>query len=173
MIGTFRPKLHRPRDTEATRCGFASAVAATPESTLAAVAGYSQTPLAKKLGLKPGLRLLLVGAPSTWRDANIASDVLVVSPRSKERADVAIAFFTNRSSLAEDVEALATRITPSGALWLAWPRGAGGHLSDITDNEVRRIVLPLGLVDTKVAALDDDWSGLKFVWRKERRGSLG
>ena len=78
-----------------------------------------------------------------------------------------------RELLDKGVETLAARITPRGALWLAWPRRAGGHLGDITDNEVRRIVLPLGLVDTKVAALDDDWSGLKFVWRKERRGSLG
>jgi len=136
------------------------------------VDGYSQSPLAKKLGLKPGLRLLLVGAPADWGHSNIAGDVEFVSTHSKVRADVVIAFFTTRSSLDKGVEALAARITPGGALWLAWPRRAGGHDSDITDNEVRRIVLPLGLVDTKVAALDDDWSGLKFVWRKERRASL-
>ena len=59
-----------------------------------------------------------------------------------------------------------------GALWLAWPRRAGGHRSDITDNEIRAVVLPLGLVDIKVAALDDDWSGLKVVWRKELRPNL-
>jgi hypothetical protein len=58
-------------------------------------------------------------------------------------------------------------------LWVAWPRRAGGHTSDITDNIVRQIVLPLGLVDVKVAALDQDWSGLKFVWRKELRPQLG
>jgi hypothetical protein len=61
---------------------------------------------------------------------------------------------------------------PNGSLWLAWPRKAGGHTSDISDNEIRRVVLPLGLVDVKVAALDVDWSGLKIMWRKELRSTL-
>ena len=145
---------------------------ALAERTLTVVAGYTQTPLAKKLGLKPGLRLLLAGAPTTWVDSSLTSDVEVMSPRSKDRADILIAFLTKRSDLVKCVDALAMKITPNGALWIAWPRRAGGHDSDITDNDLRRIVLPLGLVDTKVAALDDDWSGLKFVWRKERRASM-
>jgi len=63
-------------------------------------------------------------------------------------------------------------ITVDGSLWIAWPRRAAGHISDITDNVVRNVALPLGLVDVKVAALDEDWSALKFVWRKKLRGGL-
>jgi hypothetical protein len=63
----------------------------------------------------------------------------------------------------------ATRIYPAGALWVAWPRRAAGHRSDITDNVVREHALPLGVVDVKVAAIDDDWSGLRLVWRTENR----
>jgi hypothetical protein len=64
-------------------------------------------------------------------------------------------------------------IFPGGALWVAWPRRAGGHDSDITDREIRALALPLGLVDVKVAALDQDWSGLRLVWRTEHRHTLG
>jgi hypothetical protein len=82
---------------------------------------------------------------------------------------VVVAFFRRALELAGEVERLGRVIMPGGSLWLAWPRRAGGHASDITDNVIRQIVLPLGLVDVKVAALDHDWSGLKVVWRKELR----
>ena len=68
---------------------------------------------------------------------------------------------------------LAPRIFPAGALWVAWPRRAAGHESDIRDNDVRSASLPLGLVDVKVAALDEDWSGLRLVWRADRRETSG
>jgi hypothetical protein len=74
--------------------------------------------------------------------------------------------------MAREVSTLGQLIAPDGLLWLAWPRRAGGHTSDITDNVVREIVLPTGMVDTKVAALDQDWSALKFVWRKELRTAM-
>jgi hypothetical protein len=80
-----------------------------------------------------------------------------------------VAFFSELAALNRQIEDLARRITVDGGLWIAWPRRAGGHQSDITDNEIRAAVLPLGLVDVKVAALDEDWSGLKVVWRKELR----
>ena len=136
------------------------------------MAGGSITPLAKKLGLKPGQRLALIGAPSGWGEENIPRDVMVVSRRSKGRVDIIIAFFANWSTLDASVETFVPRVPANGAVWIAWPRRAGGHASDITDNEVRRIIVPLGLVDVKVAALGDEWSGLKFVWRKELRASL-
>ena len=85
-------------------------------------------------------------------------------------ADVTIAFYRQLSRLQADAADLVAALGPESSLWLAWPRRAGGHESDITDTEVRAALLPTGLVDTKVAALDEDWSGLKFVWRKDLRG---
>jgi len=85
-------------------------------------------------------------------------------------ADVIIAFFTAAADLEfGDLDGLARRIYPAGALWVAWPRRAGGHRSDITDTVIREHVLPMGLVDVKVAAIDEDWSGLRLVWRVENR----
>jgi hypothetical protein len=84
-------------------------------------------------------------------------------------ADVIISFFRAGADLGRRLPALAERIYPAGALWVAWPRRAGGHTSDITDNVVRGHALPIGLVDVKVAAIDDDWSGLSLVWRAALR----
>ena len=85
-----------------------------------------------------------------------------------------IAFFLPRTRSAARSGELARRIYPAGALWVAWPRRAGGHRSDITDNVIREHALPIGLVDVKVAAIDDDWSGLRLVWRVEHRsGAAG
>ena len=84
-------------------------------------------------------------------------------------ADLIIAFFSSRAAIPGDLGGLARRIHPAGALWVAWPRRAGGHRSDITDTVIRSEALPLGLVDVKVAAIDDDWSGLRLVWRTENR----
>jgi len=99
--------------------------------------------------------------------ADLPEGVWVVT--RADRADVVVAFFGSAVELASEVEQLGRAIVPDGSLWLAWPRRAGGRTSDITDNVVRQIALPLGLVDVKVAALDHDWSALKFVWRKELR----
>ena len=80
-----------------------------------------------------------------------------------------LAFFTAATEIGDGLPGLGKRIFPAGALWLAWPRRAAGHRSDITDNVIRELALPLGLVDVKVAAIDEDWSGLKLVWRVENR----
>ena len=127
--------------------------------------GYSGTPQARKLGLKPGLRVALDGAPSGWMlDNPPALEWVVDGP-----ADVIIAFFRSSGELAQRLPGLAQRIFPAGGLWITWPRRAAGHISDVTDNVVREHVLPLGLVDVKVAAVDEDWSGLRVVWRVENR----
>jgi len=84
-------------------------------------------------------------------------------------ADVIIAFFTVAAEIPAALPELAGRIYPAGAIWAAWPRRAGGHRSDITDNVIRSHALPLGLVDVKVAAIDNDWSGLRLVWRVANR----
>ncbi len=137
-------------------------------------AGHSGTPLATKLGVQVGHRLALVHAPEGWTVADLPERVTVrrTKPTATAKVDIAIAFFWDLASLEGSVGDLAQRITPDGSLWLAWPRRAGGHESDITDNEIRRVALPLGIVDVKVAALDGDWSGLKMVWRKELRAGL-
>jgi hypothetical protein len=130
---------------------------------------------AGKLGLKPGLRLGIVNRPDGWDLADppaglAGADTAADTDTGSGSADVLIAFFTDAAGMAAELPALAQRIYPDGAIWAAWPRRAGGHHSDITDNVVREIALPLGLVDVKVAAIDEDWSGLRLVWRVENRG---
>jgi hypothetical protein len=130
-------------------------------------AGYSGTPQARKLGLKPGSRVALDHVPSDWELLDPPDGLVTVGPRSA--ADVIVCFCRREGEVAKRLPGLGRRIFPDGAVWMAWPRRAGGHDSDITDNVVRVHALPLGLVDVKVAAIDTDWSGLKLVWRKERR----
>jgi hypothetical protein len=132
-------------------------------------AGKAGTPLIAKIGVKPGHLVMLIGAPREWSLEDLPSNVRVTRRRGATKADITIAFFKDAASLDREVESLASSITPDGALWIAWPRRAGGHSSDITDNVVRGAALALGLVDVKVAALDDNWSALKMVWRKEQR----
>ena len=129
--------------------------------------GYSGRPLAAKLGLRPGQRVHLHHPPAGWDFADPPDGLLDAGPAGP--ADLIIAFFSSRAAIAAELDGLARRIYPAGALWVAWPRRAGGHRSDITDNVIRAEALPLGLVDVKVAAIDDDWSGLRLVWRVEHR----
>ncbi|HCT81474.1 MAG TPA: DUF3052 domain-containing protein [Micromonosporaceae bacterium] len=128
------------------------------------MAGYSGTPLAKKIGVKPGLEVLLRNAPGDWSIPGVASGKVDV-----KEADIVVAFYRSRSELERDVAKMPTQLAKTAMWWVVWPRKAGGHTSDITENLLRELILPTGLVDVKVAALDDDWSGLKFVWRKELR----
>lgn len=129
------------------------------------MAGYSGTPLWKKLGLKEGHRLTLVNAPDGWAVPDLPDGVEL-----GDGGDVVVAFQRAAAELESGIDGLGQAIFPHGSLWIAWPRKAGGHDSDITENGIRDVVLPLGLVDVKVAAIDNDWSGLKIVWRRERRG---
>ncbi len=129
--------------------------------------GYSGRPQAAKLGLKPGQRVYLHHPPDGW----VLSDppAGLGEPGPDGQADVILAFFTSAGQIGSDLAGLARRIYPAGALWVAWPRRAAGHRSDITDSVIREHALPLGLVDVKVAAIDEDWSGLRVVWRTEKR----
>lgn len=135
--------------------------------------GYSGTPLWKKLGCKPGGRLLTRGAPPGWSagelPAGMRSEVLAEGATAGCPGDVIVAFFTSVAELAVAIGGLAESIFPDGAVWIAWPRRAAGHSSDIREQDIRDVALPLGLVDVKVAALGEDWSGLRLVWRSERR----
>ncbi len=125
------------------------------------------TPQLTKLGIVPGVRLDVVDRPAGWGFETDPVGVEMVRPDAP--ADVILAFCTSAAGVERTVLALGSRIRPAGALWIAWPRRAAGHVSDVTDNRVREIVLPLGLVDVKIAAIDTDWSGLKVVWRLENR----
>ena len=124
---------------------------------------------AAKLGIRPGQRVHLHHPPPGWALADPPPDL--ADEGADGPADLIVAFFAASGDLAAELDGLARRIFPAGALWVAWPRRAGGHRSDITDNVVRELALPLGLVDVKVAAIDHDWSGLRLVWRAENRRS--
>jgi len=133
--------------------------------------GYSGTPLAKKLGVRPGDVVALVGVPRGWTVPDLPEGA-----RTRRAvgtgADVVIAFVRRAADLEEVVAKVTGVLGPEDALWVLWPRRAGGHDSDVTDNLVREVVLRSGLVDVKVAAVGADWSGLRFVWRKERRAAV-
>jgi hypothetical protein len=138
-----------------------------------AAAGYSETPLWKKLGVRNGDTLVLFDAPAQLRIPDLPKSVSVLH-KSSDRglvgsAEVIVAFFAAAAEMRSVIPVLAPLVFPSGAIWAAWPRRAGGHSSDIRDEDIRSVALPLGLVDVKVAALDQDWSGLRLVWRKELR----
>ncbi|MCU1422364.1 MAG: hypothetical protein JWN36_2015 [Microbacteriaceae bacterium] len=119
----------------------------------------------RKLGLKPGQRVALVGADPGWALADAPPLEFV----DDGPADVVIAFLRSAVEVEPTLVALGERIRPAGAIWAAWPRRAAGHVSDVGDAVIREAVLPHGLVDVKVAAIDHDWSGLKIVWRLTQR----
>ena len=119
--------------------------------------GYSGRPQAAKLGLKPGQRVSLHQPPSDWALTGPPGGLAGAGPDGQ--ADVIVAFFSEAADLAAQIVELGRRIYPAGALWVAWPRRAAGHRSDITENFIRDQALPIGLVDVKVAAIDD-----RLVW---------
>ncbi len=128
----------------------------------------SGTPQLRKLGIVPGARWSVVGAEPGWA-FELAPDaergVATSAP-----ADVVVAFARTVAELTAQLDANEHRIFPAGALWIAWPRRAAGHVSELGDTLVRETGLARQhLVDTKVAAIDQDWSALKFVWRREHR----
>ena len=134
-------------------------------------AGYSGTPLWKKLGLKPGMRAQLLHADPGWsvpvEDGPV--DVEWLPPSSTEPAGLIVAFYREAADYLRELDALAQRIHPAGMIWAAWPRKAAGHVSDLDENVIRDTALARGLVDVKVAALSPDWSALKLVIRRENR----
>jgi hypothetical protein len=131
--------------------------------------GYSGTPLAKKIGIKPGHHIRFVHRPSQWNVPDLPDSCRV--SEGPTGADVTLAFHGEFAALAAEAPGLVDDLADHAMLWIAWPRRAAGHQSDITENALRELFLPLGVVDVKVAALGDDWSGLKFVRRKENRRS--
>ena len=129
--------------------------------------GYSGTPLPKKLGITDGSTVALVGAPAGVLDG-LPSGV-TVKRQARGKADVVVAFFTEQREFERRIDALGRMIFPAGGLWVAWPKKASGVATTMNENVVRAVALPLGLVDNKVCAIDETWSGLRVVWRRERR----
>jgi hypothetical protein len=133
-------------------------------------AGYSGTPLVQKLGFKPGMKAAILGAPEGFDDMlGALPEGVAVSTRLGGSKDMVILFVTERAVLARRLDALRAAIAPDGMVWVAWPKKAAKMETDITEDVVREVVLPTGLVDVKVCAIDATWSGLKIVIRKELR----
>lgn len=132
--------------------------------------GYSGTPLVKKLGIKPGTRLLAVNAPADYLALLEPLPENVTFARAgANQLDVVHLFTKTRSELITLIDRYKTKVKQEGAIWVSWPKKASGIPSELTDVTVREVALPLGLVDIKVCAVDDTWSGLKLVIRKENR----
>lgn len=136
----------------------------------ASTAGYSRTPLAKKLGIGPGTRVLTVRAPSefeAWLDP-LPPDV-ILSPRLRS-ADVVVMFCVSAADVRKTLPRATKAIGPTGSIWLCWPKKASGISSPLQHRETMMgLMLPSGLVDVKVGAVSETWSGLKFVVRRENR----
>lgn len=133
-------------------------------------AGYSHRTAAEKVGVKAGSRLGVIDADDGWELDGVPEDVVVRTSLRGGR-DVTIAFVRSRRHLERNAPRYERALDDAAALWIAWPRRAAGHESDVTEDLLREVLLPLGLVDVKVAAIDHDWSGLKFVRRRELRTS--
>ena len=133
-------------------------------------AGYSGTPLARKLSLKDGQRVWWEGMPESVREEIGAEGLsLDMLPQPEAPIDAAHVFVTRRSELEESVRRLLPLLAPAGFLWISWPKKASKVPTDVTEDTIRDVALPLGLVDVKVCAVDSVWSGLKLMIRKERR----
>ena len=133
--------------------------------------GYSGTPLPKKLGIKPGMSIAVLTAPQDI-DAILGElpDNVTVSHRLTGHRDLVLIFITRQADLASRLPALIDAIAPNGMIWVAWPKRVSKIETDMTEDIIREIVLPnSGLVDVKVCAIDQVWSGLKLVIRKELR----
>ena len=137
------------------------------------MAGYSGTPLPQKLGIKPQFKVAFFELPSDVKTAlkkELSACKFVKD--GKEKLDFAMIFIKSQAEMKEQFSKFASRLTPAGILWVSWPKKASGMATDLNENDVRRIGLVAGLVDVKVCAVSEVWSGLKFVIRvKDRPGA--
>ena len=132
--------------------------------------GYSGTPLARKLGVTEGSRLALLAAPVGFdEELDPLPDSVTVLRRLAPGLDVAVLFVTERRELERRFPAVAKAVFPAGGFWVAWPKRASKVPTDLTEDVLREVGLPQGLVDNKVCAVTEVWSGLRFVWRRENR----
>ena len=133
------------------------------------VAGYSGTPLAKKLGIAEDMTVVLVGEPKSYRNLlDLPKSVTFASSFNKS-TDLVHHFTAKKSELARALKSYRAKLKPDATVWVSWPKKASKVPTDITEDVVREVALPLGFVDVKVCAIDETWSGLKLVVRKNLR----
>jgi hypothetical protein len=134
------------------------------------MAGYSGKSIVQKLGIKPGFRIFTAGAPAAYGDiiGELPAEVTIVS-RLRAPVDMIHVFATEAATLGDKLSVYRDAIAPDGMIWVSWPKKSSGVRTDLTDQVVRETGLGLGLVDIKVCAIDDTWSGLKFVIPRDRR----
>ena len=136
------------------------------------MAGYSGTPLVKKLGIKPGSNIAFVSAPAGYANTlDLPADVTINS-RTDKPLDFAQLFVKSEKELITKFTQYADRLNASGMLWVSWPKKSSGVSTNLTENVVRDIGLAAGLVDVKICAVDEIWSGLKFVFRLKDRAKV-
>ncbi len=135
-----------------------------------AVAGYSGTPLAHKLGIRPGSRVAVVSAPDGFAETLRLPPRVQLRTQARGRLDVVVFFVTRRTELSRRFPVMQRGLEDNGGLWIAWPKRTSGVATDLTENLVRDVGLDCGLVDNKVAAISNIWSGLRFVRRVADRG---
>jgi hypothetical protein len=136
------------------------------------MAGYSGTPLPQKLGIKENHTVAILGAPADFADVlgALPSGASVrAKVTAKQKLDVLIVFVRKRADLVAKIAKLRPHMQPAAGLWIAWPKRSSGVATDITEDVVREVALPTGLVDNKVCAIDEIWSGLRLVIRRENR----
>jgi hypothetical protein len=133
------------------------------------MAGYSGTPLVKKLGIKSGFSVAFVNAPNGFAKGLDLPTRVEINLRSRESLDFALLFVKSERELRAAFPQYADKLKPAGMLWVAWPKKSSGVATDLSFNNVQAIGLAAGLVDTKICAVDEVWSGLKFVFRLKDR----
>ena len=134
------------------------------------MAGYSSTPLAKKLGIKEGWRIALVSAPKDFEhELGKLPDRVEFVKRLASSLDIILFFVLTERALTRDFARLAKKLATNGMIWIAWPKKSSGVTTDLSFDSVQRIGLDAGLVDVKICAMDETWSGLKFVYRLKDR----
>ncbi len=136
------------------------------------MAGYSGTPLVKKLGIKQDFNIALVNAPANFANTLDLPAGVSINSRSRQPLDFAQLFVKSERELTRKFSEIAKRLNASGMLWVSWPKKSSVVNTDLSENIVRAIGLAAGMVDVKVCAVDDVWSGLKFVFRLKDRAQL-
>jgi hypothetical protein len=137
------------------------------------MAGYSGTPLVKKLGIKSGFNIAFVSPPANFvQGLDLPSETTVNSAGSRQPLDFVLLFVKSKHELVAKFSPTSAKLKPDGMLWVSWPKKASGVKTDLTDNVVREFGLSEGLVDVKVCAVDEVWSALKFVFRLQDRPRL-
>jgi hypothetical protein len=134
------------------------------------MAGYSGKPVVQKLGIKPGFRIFTAGAPAAYGDiVGKLPAAVTIATTAKAPLDMVHVFVTKAAGLAGKLRSYRAAIVPDGMIWVSWPKKSSGVPTDLSDNVVRETALSLGLVDIKVCAIDETWSGLKFVIPRDQR----